>query len=1245
MKRLFSGLLIAVVAVTFCMTDFVPVQAAAISNGKAFHVKEKKTKLFYKEGEALVLFKKNSGSAKKAAGKAVGTEPDVTVAETWNFNAPKNSPSGVKGKAAGKSSVSQDLHIALVKSKTLDTRSLIKLLKSKKNVQTAEPNYIVKAAAVNDTFFDYQWGLDNNGQNGGVKGKSANISTKWDKGIKGSEKVVAIVDTGIDYEHEDLQGNIWENTYQPDLQGEHGFDFVNNDDDPMDDGNHGTHCAGIIGAKGNNGAGISGVNQNIKLMGLKFLDADGSGVASGAVNAYHYINKALEVGVPIVAINNSWGGGEPSEIFEKLIELVGQKGAVSVFAAGNESNDNDEYCDFPSGIDSPYKVSVAAVNEKNELAGFSNYGKTTVDLAAPGADILSTVSGECYNPTIYDSAKQKEISRHFNDFEGSNTWGIPEASTLDSADGNKGMTCQTSITSGEYFGKETSGKSLKVSINGVKRGDFVAVRIPYTIGKNLEADQFPRLSVMAKILGPEKYSGECAFSLMDVPAGTPVQQLEDYLMSGSYIAGKDNFWTHLECMAGEWEEKPESNREMVFLIAYADAGDYEIYLDDIGISRDSVKPESFGKYDFYNGTSMATPFVTGAVALAAAEAPKEGAEERIGRVFAYVEKEAGLQDKVSTGGALDFSKFAAVAPRISSVHVDTAKKQLILRGSGLDAPDLNVKVNNKEAKILSKTKTKAIVKDEDWINRQVDITIAGGGKTVTKEDVYLVKGKTPYTAEQNLSLPEEAKILATNGKELYFADSETDIVQAAVPGKKASVFQPVCQVEAEKLFKKSSNGDLADYDFTFGKDLVYSDGMLYNVAAYSQISSSDESAGGDFGWIIIGDDWESGPTSAAYSSQFKLLAFDAKTGKTIDLGGLPSDMKRIADWTLASYNGKLYLMGGYDFAKKEVSRKVKIFDPASKKWSAGPSLPEGRAAGRAVQSGNCLVYTLGYGAGQTGIAEDKQNCPVNLILEGNTWKTSSREITPYEAKATVKRSGTIYQVFDGSVGICKGGMFYAGIPTDGLGDTFRYDIKKDSFSAEKYSKINDLYAGHSFTGIPVGGVLYGCDENGDNYRVAISSGLVKVQSPKVKGGMIQGANTDVMPGTKVILKAKPDWGYGLRTFTVNGKKVKGTTKTIRLVSTQKAAVSFKKLVSAIKLNEKNITLQAGKSFKLKVKVSPVNAADKRVIYTSGNKRYAAVNSKGVITAKKAGIGKTVKITAKAKDGSGKKAVCKVKIIK
>ena len=176
-------------------------------------------------------------------------------------------------------------------------------------------------------------------------------------------------------------------------------------------------------------------------------------------------------------------------------------------------------------------------------------------------------------------------------------------------------------------------------------------------------------------------------------------------------------------------------------------------------------------------------------------------------------------------------------------------------------------------------------------------------------------------------------------------------------------------------------------------------------------------------------------------------------------------------------------------------------------------------------------------------------------------------------------------------------------------------------------------------------MLYGCDENGDNYRVAISSGLVKVQSPKVKGGMIQGANTDVMPGTKVILKAKPDRGYGLRTFTVNGKKVKGTTKTIRLVSTQKAAVSFKKLVSAIKLNEKNITLQAGKSFKLKVKVSPVNAADKRVIYTSGNKRYAAVNSKGVITAKKAGIGKTVKITAKAKDGSGKKAVCKVKIIK
>ena len=101
---------------------------------------------------------------------------------------------------------------------------------------------------------------------------------------------------------------MWENTYQPKLRGEYGYDFANADTDPMDDEGHGTHCAGIIGAKGDNGVGVSGMNHNVKIMALKTLDDEGSGYEDDFVDAYNYINKALNLGVNIAAINNSWGG-------------------------------------------------------------------------------------------------------------------------------------------------------------------------------------------------------------------------------------------------------------------------------------------------------------------------------------------------------------------------------------------------------------------------------------------------------------------------------------------------------------------------------------------------------------------------------------------------------------------------------------------------------------------------------------------------------------------------------------------------------------------------------------------------------------------------------------------------------------------------------------------------------------------------------------------------------------------------
>lgn len=1266
MKKVLCFALSAALAITMGTGSLMPVKVSAAQKTsgqevtKPLQLSKKKNKEEYREGEALVLFKSSAAAdTRTRAKKALGMGDALEVSQVWDFDS-----QGDDQETAGKGSMSKkkassarELSIALVKSDTLTTKQLIRKLKAKENVEIAEPNYRLHAlSTVNDTYFKKQWGLENTGQNGGILGKSVNIASKWDKGIKGSEKVVAIVDTGVDYTHEDLKDNIWENTYQPDLKGEHGFDFINGDDDPFDDNGHGSHCAGIIGARGNNGIGISGVNQNVKIMALKMLDAWGGGYGSDEVGAYHYINKALDLGVNIVAINNSWGGGENSKIFEKLMELVGEKGAVSVCAAGNSSENSDEYGEYPSNIESLYKLSVAASNGKGQLAAFSNYGKNTVDLAAPGTDILSTVSYDCYNPTLYSESKQKEVSQEFNDFEGSGQWGIPAGFTSNNDDAAENYSAE--ISSEEYFGENTSGKSLKLSFKNMKRGECASMRIPYTLSQGLKDEELPVFSAQVKVKnesGTSSSSNEYNIStlaIMDMPVGIEVKDLEDvlfdYPVTGIDVEGETNYWSHLNLTCGEDEDNPAEERELVLVFATEKAGSYDIYLDDIGLSKEKADTSQFGKYDFYNGTSMAAPFVTGAIALAAAEYPDSDSEQRVQQVLSSVQVEDELSGKVVTGGILDFSRVSAAGPRIGEISVNPSKKQISITGSGFDSPDLKVTIDGKEAKILEKSGKKVTIKDEGWINTYVEaIVVEGnGGKTAKKEKLYLVNGKASYSAVKDISFPSAETGLATDGRLIFCADSDSDEILAAdTAKKKARDFDTVCKVKASKFFKKDKSSS-AEFDFTFGKDLIYMDGKLYNIAAYSQVHNS---FGGidddDDDWDFFDDEEEMEESSSvAYSSQYKLLCMDPKTGKTVSLGVLPSSVKRTEDWTLAGYNGKLYLIGGFDYSKKTLSKAVKIYNPTTKKWSAGPSLPEGRAAGKAIQTGKSLVYTLGYGEGQKGKDSEKQECPKNLILTGKTWKTSKKTLNFYNVSNTVKRSGDTYVLYKGSIGLCAGGIVYAGAPAAGLGDTFTYNVSKDNFTATKYNKIKNLKGSERFTGIAVGNTLYGGDQNGETYSAKISSGLVKVSAAKMKHGSIVGANKSYVPGTAVTLKATPKKGYGVKAFKVNGKSVSGTVKKIRVTSNIKASASFGTAVSQIKLNKKTVTVKAGKTFKLKATVLPSKAANKKVIYKSSNNKYAEVSAKGVVKTKKAGKGKTVTITVKAQDGSKKAAKCKVKIL-
>ncbi len=286
----------------------------------------------------------------------------------------------------------------------LSTEQAIERLNRNPNVEYAEPNYeITLDATPNDPRFSELYGMRNTGQTGGTSGADIRATSAWDIFTGDPNLLVGIIDTGLDYNHPDLAANAWinaveaagtpgvdddNNGYVDDIRG---YDFVNNDGDPMDDNGHGTHCAGTIGAVGNNGVGVTGVNWNVKMVGIKFLSGGGSGSTEGAIASVEY---AIAIGCRLTS--NSWGGGGFAQALLDAINAAGAAGQLFIAAAGNSSSNNDTSPHYPSNYDSPYIIGVAATDHNDGLASFSSYGATSVDIGAPGDDILSCQPGGGY---------------------------------------------------------------------------------------------------------------------------------------------------------------------------------------------------------------------------------------------------------------------------------------------------------------------------------------------------------------------------------------------------------------------------------------------------------------------------------------------------------------------------------------------------------------------------------------------------------------------------------------------------------------------------------------------------------------------------------------------------------------------------------------------------------------------------------------------------------------------------------
>lgn len=292
----------------------------------------------------------------------------------------------------------KDINVYKIKVPSDNVMEIIDKLLKYDEIKYAEPDHTVRIhqTTPDDPDFDKLWGLHNTGQDGGTLDADIDAPEAWDT-ITGGSVVVAVIDSGVNYNHEDLASNMWVNEGEiPDngvdddgngyIDDYLGWDFVNEDNDPMDDNDHGTHCSGTIGATGNNGKGVVGVNWTVKIMPLKFINQCGSGSISDAIEAILY---SKNMGVKISS--NSWGGGGYSQALYDAIEEFGNEGGLFVVSAGNEGNNNDNEPSYPASYDLPNIIAVAATDRNDNLASFSNFGVVSVDVAAPGVDIYSTV--------------------------------------------------------------------------------------------------------------------------------------------------------------------------------------------------------------------------------------------------------------------------------------------------------------------------------------------------------------------------------------------------------------------------------------------------------------------------------------------------------------------------------------------------------------------------------------------------------------------------------------------------------------------------------------------------------------------------------------------------------------------------------------------------------------------------------------------------------------------------------------
>jgi subtilisin family serine protease len=531
----------------------------------------------YEQGEAIVRFE-------------VGTSPldrrDVRQAAGARFDAalglPRAQVVGVEGSVQG----------------------AIRRLERQPGVAYAQPNYRYQALAVlppDDTFFESLWGLsDPVLPDAGVYALEA-----WEDN-QGEGQVIAVADTGVDLTHPDLIGNLWENpSPDPVDQDLHGYDFVDNDGDPDEYAFHGTHVAGTAAAIVGNSLGVAGVAPKAEIMAIRVLDGDGSGSTADIADGILY---AANHGTDVVNLSLGGPAGEDKAMSD-AVNFAAGKDVVVVAAAGNSGTDNDVEPTTPCTLPQANLICVAALNKNGALASFSNFGAKSVDLAAPGTAILSAKAD--YGPRVFSDDFESGLGLWTTEaFDGGVPWGVSPSgaggstkSATDSPSGDYGQAPAFEVAESDLF------TTAVVDLTG-ERGCRIHFQTKYEIEPFF--DMFAAGAFAGKSVDFVAFDG--------VSPGYP-SSFEREEASISQLDGRSNVHPIFGVLSDASEQFDGAYVDDVRLICRD-----ETYVNAITSVSQYDQPDA-GNYVEFNGTSMATPHVSGVAALVGAAAPAASATQ------------------------------------------------------------------------------------------------------------------------------------------------------------------------------------------------------------------------------------------------------------------------------------------------------------------------------------------------------------------------------------------------------------------------------------------------------------------------------------------------------------------------------------------------------------------------------------------------------------------------------------------